>query len=65
MSEKEKDGSVIRVDLNAEDTVKFKSIQTELGVKNKAEVFRFCLTFAFDNYKKIVNTGIEEIKENG
>lgn len=42
----------LRIELNKEDTKKFIQLKKILGIKNKSDVIRFCLTFTYDNYPK-------------
>jgi len=41
----EKDIEAIRVDLNKEDTEKFRKLQKKLSIQNKTDVIRFALNF--------------------
>lgn len=54
------DASVLRIDLNKEDTTKFRKLQKLLGIKSKSDVMRFCLTFTCNNY---LNS--EKLKKGG
>jgi hypothetical protein len=50
---KDKNEEALRIDLNEEVTTKFRELKQILGIKNKSDVIRFCLTFTYDNYPKL------------
>jgi len=43
----------LRIELNPEDSKKFLELKKILGIKNKSDVIRFCLTFTYENYPKL------------
>ncbi|MFX0132025.1 MAG: hypothetical protein ACFFDN_00135 [Candidatus Hodarchaeota archaeon] len=51
---KDKDEEALRIDFNKKDTKKFRELQETLGIKNKSDVIRFCLTFTYENYPKAI-----------
>jgi hypothetical protein len=42
----------IRIDLDEEESRKFKELSERLGIKIKTDIFRFCLSFTYNVYLK-------------